>query len=140
MAYKVAVEKTIPVSRSKVFAALMDFGGIINLAPDMLATCRVEGEGVGALRIFTLKGNPTEMAERLECAHDETVFSYSIITSPNPLGLDHYHSVVTLADAPGGGCTVTWGSNWTSLVTPEAEMKPMLSQLYSGLIDAIAKS
>jgi Polyketide cyclase / dehydrase and lipid transport len=136
MPYSVSVEKTVPLSRAKVFAALMDFGAIAKLAPDAIATCRVEGSGVGAIRTFTLKGDPTEMAERLECAVDERVFSYSLIT-PNSLGLDHYHAVVILADAPGGGCTVTWGSNWKSLKLPEAELKPMLSQLYVSLIDAI---
>ena len=139
MPYSVAVEKTIPRPRHEVFAALMDFGAIAKLAPDAIATCRVEGTGVGAIRYFTLKGDPTEMAERLECAHGETVFSYSLIT-PNPLGLEHYHSVVILADAVGGGCSITWGSNWTSLTTPATEMKAMLSHLYVTLIDAIARS
>ncbi len=74
MPYAVLVEKTIPLARSKVFAALMNFGAIARLVPESIETCRVEGSGSGALRHFRLKGDPNEITERLECAHDETVF------------------------------------------------------------------
>ena len=138
MAYAAFVEKTIPVSRSRVFAALMDFGAIARLVPDAIETCRVEGSGIGALRHFRLKGDSQEITERLECACDERVFSYSVIT-PNSLQLDHYHAVVVLSDAPDGGCHVAWGSNWISRVTPAADIQVGLVELYTGLIDAIAR-
>ena len=138
MGYAAFVEKTIPVPRAKVFAALMDFGAIARLVPDAIETCRVEGSGVGALRHFTLKGDPQEITERLECAYDDSVFSYSVVT-PNSLALDYYHAVVILSDAPQGACHVAWGSNWISRVTPAADMQVSLAELYLGLIDAIAR-
>lgn len=139
MPYAAVVEKTIPLARSKVFAALMDFGALTRLVPDAIETCRVEGSGVGALRHFRLKGDPAEITERLDCAWGESVFAYSVVT-PNSLHLDHYTGVVMLEDAPGGGCRIIWGSNWISRVTPAADIEVGLRQLYLSLIDAIANA
>ena len=137
MPYKAQVQRRVACSRQKIFDALMDFGAIARLDPAHIATCRVEGEGVGAIRRFQLVGSEEELAERLECAFDNRIFSYSVIT-PNALGLEYYHAVVMLADAPHGGCDVTWGSNWFSRLTPDAEMVPLLNAMYVNLIDAMA--
>jgi Polyketide cyclase / dehydrase and lipid transport len=138
MGYSVLVDRTIPVSRSKVFACLMDFGGIKKLAPDAIESCELKGSGVGAVRTIALKGAPGKVVERLDCAYEQAVFSYSII-GDSPLPLDHYHANVTLADAPNGGCRIAWGSNWTAKGAPDAEVVAMLTGLYNGLIDAMAK-
>jgi hypothetical protein len=138
MGYAVVVDRTIPVSRAKVFAALMDFGGVGKLLPDAIESCTLTGDGVGAVRTIKLKGAPGQVVERLDCAYDQSVFAYSIIAE-SPLPLDHYHANVTLSDAAGGGCRVIWGSNWTAKGAPEAEVRTMLTGLYTGLIDALAK-
>ena len=138
MAYGVLVERTIPVARSKVFACLMDFGGISKLLPDAIESCTVTGSGIGAVRTVKLKSAPGTVVERLECAYEQQVFSYSIVAEC-PLPLDHYHAVVTVNDAPSGGSKIAWGSNWVAKGAPEAEVKTMLTGLYNGLIDAIAK-
>lgn len=139
MGYSVVVEKTIPVARSKVFAALMDFGGVAKMLPDMIESCVVTGSGVGALRTIKIKDAPGEVIERLECAYEQQVFAYSIV-APCPLPVEYYHAVVTLSDAAAGGCRVVWGSNWVAKGAPEAEIKTMLTDLYNNLIDALAKS
>ncbi len=139
MGYAVVVDKTIPVARSKVFASLMDFGGVGKLLGDAVESCTLTGVGVGAERTIKLKGAPGEVIERLDCAYEQSVFSYSIV-APSPLPLDHYHAVVTLSDAPDGGCRVVWGSNWVAKGAPEAEVKTMLTGLYENLINAIAKA
>ncbi|MSR15164.1 MAG: SRPBCC family protein [Gammaproteobacteria bacterium] len=138
MAYKVLVDRTIPVSRSKVFACLMDFGGINKLLPDAIESCELQGSGVGAVRTIKLKGTPGTVVERLDCAYEQQVFAYSIVAEC-PLPLEYYHANVTLADAPNGGCRVAWGSNWTAKGAPEAEVVTMLTGMYNGLIDQMAK-
>jgi hypothetical protein len=138
MPYAVSVDHTIPVARSKVFAALMDFGGIGKLLPDAIESCALTGDGVGAVRTIKLKGAPGEVVERLDCAFESQLFAYSII-APSPLPLDHYVAVVTLADAAGGGCRVVWGSNWVATTAPEVEVRTMLTGLYDNLIGALAK-
>ena len=139
MAYSVLVERTVPVARSKVFAALMDFGGIGKLLPDAIESCNLEGNGIGALRHIVLKGTPGKVVERLESAYDGHVFSYSIV-GDCPLPLTAYHAVVTLEDAAGGGCYIAYGSNWVAKGAPEAEVQGLLTGLYGAIIDAIAKA
>ena len=139
MAYSVMVERTIAIPRGKVFAHLMDFGGIKSLLPDMLETCEVTGSGVGAVRTITLKGAPGTVVERLDGAYDGHYFSYSIIAEC-PLPMDHYHAVVMLEDAADGGCFIRYGSNWVAKGAPEAEVVGMLTGLYNTIVDAIVKA
>lgn len=138
MAYSVLVERTLAVPRAKVFAALMDFGGINKLLPDAIESCTLEGNGIGSCRHIVLKGQPGKVVERLEAAYDGHLFSYSIVAE-SPLPLDNYHAVVQLEDAPNGGCYIAWGSNWVAKGAPEADVKGMLSGLYNAIIDALAK-
>ncbi|MBI5616227.1 MAG: SRPBCC family protein [Gammaproteobacteria bacterium] len=138
MAYCVLVERTIPVPRAKVFATLMDFGGIDKLLPDMIESIRLEGNGIGALRHIKIKDLPGTVVERLEASYDGHVFSYSIVAE-NPLPFDHYHANVTVEDAENGGSYVAYGSNWVPRGTTVEEVKGMLNGLYNAIIDAIAK-
>ena len=138
MPYAVLVERTIPVPRQRVFAALMDFGGVGTLSAGGTEKVECVGEGVGAVRTVHIRGLPTPVVERLDVAHDGRVFAYSIINE-TALPLERYIAVVELDDAPDGGCRVRWGSNWVAKGAPEAEIKPMLSGLYNKIIDSIEK-
>ena len=138
MAYSVLVERTVAVPRSKVYAALVDFGGINKILPDAIESCTLEGSGIGACRHIVLKGQPGKVVERLEAAYDGHLFSYSIVAE-SPLPLGHYHAVVQLEDAPNGGTYIAYGSNWVAKGAPEADVKAMLTGLYNAIIDAIAK-
>jgi uncharacterized protein YndB with AHSA1/START domain len=138
MAYSVLVERTVAAPRSKVYAALVDFGGINKLLPDAIESCKLEGSGIGANRHIVLKGQPGKVVERLEAAYDGHLFSYSIVAE-SPLPLEHYHAVVQLEDAPNGGTYIAYGSNWVAKGAPEAEVKAMLTGLYNAIIDALAK-
>lgn len=139
MAYSVLVEKTIPVSRQWVYAALVDdFGGLKKLLPEDVDSCTVQGSGVGALRTVKLKGAEGLLQERLDAAFDGRLMSYTLTVNP-VLPVESYHAVVELHDAANGACTVRWGSNWIAKGAPEAEVKPMLAGLYNKLIDTLAK-
>ena len=63
--YKVLVERTLDMPRRKVFDALMQFGGLEKLLPDMIASLEVTGSGIGALRTVKLKQGGT-VIERLD--------------------------------------------------------------------------
>lgn len=138
MTYAVVVEKTVPISRQRFFAGLMDFSGVGKLAPESVDEVECEGEGLGAVRTVHIKGLPGPVIERLDVAYDERVFAYSIINE-TALPLRNYIAVVELADAPGGGCVVRWGSNWVAKDQPEANVRKMLTQLYTTLIDGIVR-
>lgn len=136
MPYDALVEKEIAVPRAKVFAALMDFGGVKKLLGDAVQSCESIGEGVGAERTIVL-GDGGKVVERLEVAHDEAVFAYSILEN-NALPVTNYFAAVTLHDTPKG-TVVAWGSNWKAQGASDDEVRGALEGLYTALIDGIAK-
>ena len=110
----------------------------MKFVPDDAESVTLEGDGIGAVRVVRLKGVPGELRERLEAVVDQRLLSYSIVNDA-PLPLEHYHAVVEVADAPGGGCKVRWGSNWIAKGATEAEVRQMLVALYNRIIDGILK-
>ncbi len=138
MAYNVEVKKNLALSRAKVFAALTDFGGVAKILPDAIKSCELVGSGIGSVRNIVL-ADGGKVSERLEMAHDQRVFAYSI-TANNALPVENYFACVTLADGANGSTDVVWASNWTAKGTPESDIKAMLEGLYTALLDGIAKA
>ncbi len=138
MAYNVEVKKNMALSRAKVFAALTDFGGVAKILPDAIKSCELVGSGIGSVRNIVLTDGG-KVSERLEMAHDQSVFAYSIVEN-NALPVENYFACVTLADDGKGGTNVVWASNWTAKGTPESDIKAMLEGLYTALLDGIAKA
>ena len=138
MPYDALVEGKIAKPRAKVFGALYDFGGIKKLLPDAIASCDCVGEGVGAVRTIVL-ADGGKVVERMEVAHDQTVFAYSILEN-NALPLEHYCAVVTLADSGDGGTRVSYGSNWTPTSASKDEVRGTLEGLYQAILGGISKT
>lgn len=138
MAYKASYEADVKSSRQKVFAALMDFGGIDKLLPaGAIISLTCEGQGIGAVRTIQLGeavGFPGQVIERMDAAYDERLFAYSIMGVPS-LPIDEYVAVVELSDNDDGGCHVNWSSNWVATgAMTEAEMAPTLEGLYAAIV------
>ncbi len=138
MPYNVEVKKNVALSRAKIFAALTDFGGVAKILPEAIKTCTLVGSGVGSVRNIVLADGGT-VSERLEMAHNQSVFAYSI-TANTALPVENYFACVTLADGANGSTDVVWASNWTAKGATDAEIKPMLEGLYTALLDGIAKA
>lgn len=135
MTYDALVERKLSLPRSEIFAMLTDFGGIGQLLPDTVASCECVGEGVGALRTIALAEGGT-VVERMDVAHDDTVFAYSIISN-DALPIENYCAVVTLEDVPGG-TAVRYGSNWNPTGDAEdEEVRGLLEGLYGAILDAM---
>ena len=140
MAYGALVERTVPVPRRTIYALLADFGGIGKLMGDAVDSCTLEGDnGVGSIRRVRVRGVPGDLVERFEAALPDRLMSYSIVEECS-LPIDHYCAVVTLADAPGGGCAISWGSNWVPKGAPEDSVRRMLTGLYDSIIDALLRA
>ena len=138
MAYDALVERNISTSRSEVFASLYDFGGIKKILPDAIGSCESIGEGVGAVRTIVLADGSGTVVERMDIAHDESVFGYSIIEN-DALPVENYVAIVTLADTKDGGTHISWGSNWSATGgAPEEEVQGALEGLYAAIIDGMA--
>jgi hypothetical protein len=138
MAYAALLERTVPLARARVYARLVDFGGVQKLVPDEVDSVETRGSGIGSVRLVRLKGAEGALHERLEAAIENKLISYSLIEEA-ALPIARYHAVVELDDAPGGGCTVRWGSNWIAKGAPEADVRAMLVGLYGRLIDGIVR-
>lgn len=134
--YDVLVEKTLDLPRKKVFDALVNFGGLEKILPDMIASCTVAGDGIGALRTIKMKDGGT-VIERLEVAYDDSVFAYTI-TFNDALPFENYCAVVTLEDN-GDKTIARWGSNWDAKGATEAEIRELLGGLYATLLDGLHK-
>jgi len=139
MAYAALVERTVPVSRAKIYSLLVDeFGAIDKLMGDAVESSTLEGDGIGAVRHVRAKGVPGVLSERLDTAYDGRVFSYSLV-GESSLPIESYVAVVTLADAPNGGCAISWGSNWVPKGAPAEDVREMLTGLYDRIIDALVR-
>ena len=134
--YKVLVEKTLDLPRSKVFDILVQFGGLDKVLPDMIESLELIGSGIGALRNVVLKGGG-RVTERLDVAYDTRVFAYSI-TFNDALPLENYCAVVTLED-DGAKTVARWGSNWNAKGISDEQAKAMLTDLYSNLLNGLHK-
>jgi hypothetical protein len=132
--YKVLVEKTLDMPRKKVFDILVDFGGLDKLLPDMIASFEVTGSGIGALRTIGMKDGGT-VVERLDAAHDDSVFAYSM-TANDAMPVENYFALVTLSD-DGNKTVARWGSNWDAKGSTDAELIPMFKELYGTLLDGL---
>ncbi|MGR9091792.1 MAG: SRPBCC family protein [Gammaproteobacteria bacterium] len=134
--YQVLVEKTLDIPRKKVFDALVDFGGLDKLLPDMIGSLEVSGSGIGALRTVKMKDGKT-VIERLDVAHNDCIFGYTI-TFNDALPIKNYCAVVTLED-DGDKTIARWGSNWETDGASADEVSTMLTDLYGTLLDGIHK-
>jgi hypothetical protein len=134
--YQVLVEKTLDIPRKKVFDALVDFGGLDKLLPDMIGSLEVSGSGIGALRTVKMKDGKT-VIERLDVAHNDCIFGYTI-TFNDALPIKNYCAVVTLED-DGDKTIARWGSNWETDGASADEVSTMLTELYGTLLDGIHK-
>jgi hypothetical protein len=138
MSYSALLERTVSLPRARVFARLADFGGVAKLAPDDVESVELEGDGIGSVRTVRVKGVPGAIRERFEAAIDQRMMSYSIVNEA-PLPFEHYHAVVELLDAPDGGCTIRWASNWIAKGASDDDVRALVIGLYGRLIDGIVK-
>jgi hypothetical protein len=139
MAYDALVERNMSQPRARLFALLTDFGGIGKLLPDAIASCECKGSGVGAVRTIKLAAGGT-VVERMEIAHAQSVFAYSILEN-DALPLTSYCAVVILDDDGKGGTRVSYGSNWIPTAgTDESGLRGQLEGLYNAILDAMARA
>ena len=139
MPYDALVERNLDVPRADVFAALHDFGGIDKLLPDAFSSCECIGAGVGAVRTLKMADGSGTVIERMEIAHEQSIFGYTI-TFNDAFPMENYCATVILSDTPDGGTAVTYGSNWDPKGISEDELRGMLEDLYNSILGAIKKS
>jgi hypothetical protein len=135
---KVEVSETIGAPASRVWELLGDFGGVTKWGGPMLQSCKVEGEGVGAIRRLGLPGG-AEIAERCE-AYDaeERSLTYSII-GQSPIPIRDYLSTVRVVELGPNECRVDWNGRFEPAGVAEEQAQGMVRGIYTGGIAGIRK-
>jgi hypothetical protein len=131
---EIAVKLEFTSSPDAVWKELADFGGIGVWGPG-IASCKLEGSGVGAVRSIEMPGGVV-MKERLESLSDsDRTLSYSIIGGPLPV--DNYLATIKVS-AVGDGCRVDWGASFDAPEGVPAEgIETGVSGAYSGMLAAL---
>jgi uncharacterized protein YndB with AHSA1/START domain len=102
---QVKVAKTINVPTDKVWSAISGIGGLDRWFP-IIASCRVEGAGVGAIRVLGL-GDGGQIRDRVEeIDHKERRFRY--LRTEHPFPVSRYVGTVEVRDGESGQSEVTW--------------------------------
>jgi hypothetical protein len=121
-------------SADSVWKELADFGGIGEWAPGM-ESCKLEGSGVGAVRVLGMPGGAV-IKERLEALDDAArSLSYSIIEGPMPV--ENYLATIKVSEQ-GSGSRVDWGASFeVPEGVPADAIGAGVSGAYSGMLDAL---
>lgn len=132
---KVRVEEEIAAEARAVWRIMSDFGAMKTWNPQ-IETCEMEGEGVGAVRTFSMSG--LTIKERLESLDElRMTYSYSIIEGPVPA--TGYVATVTVSGAGAGRTRILWTSDFEPAGAPEADLIALFEGIYRGGIQAVAK-
>ncbi|AMK77985.1 polyketide cyclase/dehydrase/lipid transport protein [Methylomonas methanica] len=127
----VNVSKTMPIPAETVWSAIAGIGGLERWFP-VIAACRVQGDGVGALRVLTLAAGG-EMTDRIELIdHDRRRFRYNRIESPFPV--NRYLGTVDVAETVDGRTVVEWVVD----IEAEAESRELLEFVRQAITDGVA--
>ena len=98
---------------------MRDFGGVKRWSPGV-ASCELEGSGVGAVR--TIKMGEMIIRERLEKIDEKArTLSYSIIEAPFPVR--DYLATMRLTDAAPGRTNLAWSSTFESAGVRENSLR-----------------
>ena len=132
---RVQVRGRINATADAVFKDISDFGNLARLA--VIASCTVEGRGVGAVRTVTFT-NPKlgVVVERLEFYNPSTrTLSYRIINADCLLPVENYLATVRVLEDGPHACILEWGSVFTPRGAPEQEVRPLFEGFYQEAID-----
>ena len=128
MPYGALVERTVPVSRAKLYSLLVDdFGEMKKIMGDAVESCTLEGD----VRTLAMMG--IEIKEQLRsCDDGARRITYSVIESP----MDNLksHTATIAVDPEGGGTHVTW-----SVAVDPDELLGLFVPVYEGSLAEMKK-
>jgi carbon monoxide dehydrogenase subunit G len=128
------VKKQINIPAEKAWATIRQFDGVDTYLP-AVASCRVEGEGVGAKRFCTLQDG-VKLDETLEhLDDDQCTLIYSIVDGEMPF--KNYVGTVQVNDLGNGQSEVEWKSSFEVGDTDKKELITMIEGMLTTAIDGI---
>jgi len=129
----VEVRDEIDAAIDVVWDLVSDFGGVGRISKDV-QSCKVEGEGIGAVR--TINTNGILIQERLESLDNAAhKFSYSMLEGPIPF--TNYVAHVTLSEAGPKKTKIHWAGSFEPAGMPEDQLRQLVESIYRGLIAGV---
>ncbi len=134
MLEQVNVIKIINVPSCKVWQAISAIGGLDRWFP-IINSCRVEGKGVGAIRILGL-ADGAEVKDCIKEIHDQdNRFRY--LRTHHPFPVSYYEGTVNVRDVDKGKCEVSWSVQIKIVKADRDEFTGLLKQALSDGISGL---
>lgn len=136
---EVKVVENLSCGASVVWELIRDFGAVQKWSGEAIASCTVEGQGVGAVRTIGLSGG-AEIRERLE-AFDDTgrSMSYAIV-GESPLPVRDYLSTVRVNELGDDRCEIDWSSRFEPTGASDGQVQGIVKGIYTRGIAGIRKT
>jgi hypothetical protein len=126
---KQSITKKLNVPTDKVWKAISSIGRLDKWFP-IIATCKVEGEGVGAHRYMSVEGGGeiTDIIEEIDPAKKRLVY----LRTKSPFPVTHYRGTVEVFESYDSLAIVVWTIDFES----DAENSASVAELVKGAISA----
>jgi hypothetical protein len=131
---EVVVKQTIHVSPEAVWETLRKFGDLEEFLP-MVASCRLEGSGVGAKRTLVTRDGAEILEELVALDDQERTLRYKILDSPLPF--DDYLATVRVRSIDNHHSEIDWSSTFQPEGAPEADAVEMVRGIYAAAINGL---
>ena len=127
---------SIQAPAREVWETIRKFNRVEKFLP-AVASCIVEGSGVGARRICTLQDGSKVFERLVTLDEQKQVLRYSVTQSHLPF--ESYLGTVKVTDSGDDTCAVEWSSTFDAVGLPEAEVTAMIEDLYAQAIEGLEK-
>lgn len=128
------VERILDYDPARVWAIAGTFGGIERWV-DGVASCAVEGEGIGAVRHVSRGGNAVR--ERLDHRDEARRELRYTILDPSPMPARGVVSTLTLEEVAPGRTQIVWASSAARIDVPPEALGSRIEIFYAASIDAL---
>lgn len=127
---------SIQAPAQEVWEAIREFNRVEKFLPTV-ASCTVEGSGVGARRICTLQDGSNVFERLVTLDERNRVLRYSVTQSRLPF--ESYLGTVRVTDSGHDRCAIDWSSTFDPVGLPEAQVIAMIEDLYVQAIEGLEK-
>lgn len=133
---KVSLSSNLPATPDAIWKLIGGFNALPDWHP-AIAKSEIVTEGNITRRKLSLLGGGT-IVEKLEKSDDDGhVYSYTIEESPLPVA--NYMGTIRVTEAPGGGSTVEWSSDFEAAGAPENDAVQAIQGIYQAGFDNLRK-